>query len=74
MKLSLSLALLASSAVHGFAPTILGLRPATSLNARPDATAAIEAAMAATKKFGATSPEARMAWETVEEMDSADTR
>ena len=76
MKLSLSLALFATTAVHGFAPTIFGLHPATRLNsvARPDSSAAIEAAMAATKKYGATSPEARMAWEAVEEIDSSGTR
>ncbi|CAB9507090.1 expressed unknown protein [Seminavis robusta] len=75
MKLSLSLAFLAATAVHGFAPSTVGFRATTSLKSvdRPDASAAIEAAMAATKEFGATSTEARMAWETVEEMDAADT-
>ena len=33
-----------------------------------DSTAAIEAAMAASKEFGATSPEAQAAWEAVEEI------
>lgn len=74
MKLSISLALLAVTAVHGFAPATFGVRTATSLNSRPDATEAIKAAMAASEKYGATSVEARMAWETVEEMDSSDTR
>jgi hypothetical protein len=34
----------------------------------------IKAAMEAGKKFGAASPEARIAWEAVEEMDSSDNR
>lgn len=41
---------------------------------RPDASAAIQAAMQATKKFGATSPEARVAWDAVEEIDASDNR
>jgi hypothetical protein len=41
--------------------------------ARPDASELIQKAMAAAKEFGATSKEARLAWETVEEM-SASTR
>lgn len=36
-----------------------------------DATEAIKAAMAASKEFGPTSAEARMAWELVEEIDAA---
>ena len=76
MKLSLSLAVLAATAVHGFAPaaTTFGLRQSTNLFGRVDSSEAVKAAMEASKKFGPTSPEARMAWETVEEMDSSDTR
>ena len=40
---------------------------------RPDASELIKNAMAAAKEFGATSKEARLAWETVEEL-SASTR
>ena len=40
---------------------------------RPDASELIKQAMAAGKEFGATSKEARLAWETVEEL-SASTR
>ncbi|KAI2506275.1 CP12 domain [Fragilaria crotonensis] len=40
---------------------------------RPDASALIQEAMAAAKQFGATSKEARLAWEAVEEL-SASTR
>jgi hypothetical protein len=39
---------------------------------RPDATSAVQEAMEATKKFGPTSKEARVAWDIVEEMDSSD--
>jgi len=78
MKLSLSFAVLAAAAssVNAFAPPTFGVRQTTHLNSvtRPDASAAIKAALEASKKFGATSAEARMAWETVEEMDAADTR
>merc|ERR1712150_174849 len=38
---------------------------------RPDNSKFIEKAFEASKKFGASSPEARLAWETVEEMDSS---
>ena len=74
MKFSLSLAALAATAVQGFAPAAISVRPSTSLFDRPDSSEAVKAAMEASKKFGATSKEARMAWETVEEMDSSDLR
>jgi hypothetical protein len=38
---------------------------------RPDTSSLIQEAMAASKKFGPTSKEARLAWEAVEEMDSS---
>ena len=41
---------------------------------RPDASQAIQDALAASEKYGAGSPEARIAWEVVEDMDSADNR
>lgn len=76
MKLSLSIALMAAAtAVQGFAPTAtFGVRLTHTQLAmsRPDASEAVKAALEASKKFGPTSPEARMAWETVEEMDSSD--
>lgn len=46
----------------------------TTLFARPDSSAAVAAALEASKKYGATSPEARVAWEAVEDMDAADNR
>mmetsp|Transcript_15443 Transcript_15443/g.31900 ORF Transcript_15443/g.31900 Transcript_15443/m.31900 type:complete len:224 (-) Transcript_15443:750-1421(-) len=39
---------------------------------RVDSSSTIQAALEATKKFGATSPEARVLWDAVEEMDGAD--
>ena len=44
----------------------------SSLNARPDSSAAVADALRISKEFGSTSNEARLAWETVEEMDAAD--
>ena len=43
-------------------------------SARADASELIQEAMAASKKYGAASPEARLAWEAVEDMDAADNR
>lgn len=41
---------------------------------RPDTSPYIQAAIEASEKYGSTSEEARLAWETVEEMDAADNR
>ena len=41
---------------------------------RPDSSKAVAAALEASKKYGATSVEARLAWEAVEDMDAADNR
>jgi hypothetical protein len=46
----------------------------SSTTRRPDATAAIQAALEASKTHGPTSPEARVAWGAVEEMDASDNR
>ena len=56
------------------APSRFGAKPSTALNLeRGDSSAgAIEAAMAASRDFGATSKEARIAWETVEEINASD--
>jgi CP12 domain len=81
MKISLSAALIAcvacstASAFMGVvAPGLAVVRTPTHLQARADASAAIKAALDASKKFGATSPEARVAWDTVEEIDASDNR
>ena len=39
---------------------------------RVDTSDLIEEALAASKKYGASSPEARLAWEVVEEIDASD--
>lgn len=59
--------------VTAFAPSpSFGVRStALNVDARPDTSKYVDEAMAASKKFGATSKEARLAWEEVEEMDSS---
>ena len=75
MKLSALILLTGASAVSAFVPSASSSRAMTTLAAaRPDSSAAIQEALEASKKFGATSPEARVAWEIVEEMDSSDNR
>lgn len=76
---TIALALSLPAATQAFAPALFGTttaRPSTLLQttARPDASSAIQEALAASKQFGPTSPEARIAWEAVEDMDSSDTR
>lgn len=46
----------------------------TVLRARPDTSKQVEAALEASHRYGPTSPEARIAWEAVEEMDASDNR
>lgn len=72
MKIYLaSIALLVASA-HGFAPVPIGVRSrAPTALCMSDSETAIKDAMAASKKHGATSPEARAAWDIVEEIDAA---
>ncbi|KAL3928676.1 MAG: hypothetical protein SGBAC_012547 [Bacillariaceae sp.] len=73
MKFSTILALLAVSSAQAFCPSGMHMmRKTTTLQARADSSKLIEEALAASKKFGASSPEARLAWETVEEVDSSD--
>lgn len=63
------------AAVDAFAPAPMGVRPSVHLyNEKVDSSEAVKEAMAATKKFGATSPEAAAAWDVVEEMDASDNR
>ena len=40
----------------------------------PDASAAVEEALKITAAFGINSPEAKVAWDVVEEMDASDNR
>jgi hypothetical protein len=72
MKISISLAILA--AANAFSPSVMQMRKTTQLCARADSSELIQQALKASKKFGASSPEARLAWETVEEVDSSDNR
>jgi hypothetical protein len=46
----------------------------TSAASRPDVTQAVADAVNAAKRYGAASPEARLAWETVEELSASDNR
>ena len=53
-----------------FAPVSVS-RPQLTKTFMVDTAKAIEEAMAASKEFGASSPEARAAWDIVEEMDAS---
>jgi hypothetical protein len=46
----------------------------SSSTARPDVTRAVADAVDAAKRYGAASPEARVAWEAVEELSASDNR
>jgi hypothetical protein len=75
MKSSLLIITLFARSVSSFAPHgNIGISRSTSQlqNARIDSAEAVTAAIAASKKFGATSKEARVAWDIVEEMDARD--
>ena len=76
MKISLALLLATvATTTEGFAP-MAKISPSSSalFNARADTSELIKEAMAASKKYGAASPEARLAWEAVEEVDASDNR
>jgi len=75
MKSSLLIIVASARSVSCFAPygNIGVLRSTSKLqNARIDSADAVTAALAASKEFGATSKEARVAWDIVEEMDAGD--
>ena len=76
MKFSTFLALLAVASTEAFSPSRMQWTKATTtqLQARADSSGLIKEALAASKKYGASSPEARLAWEAVEEVDSSDNR
>lgn len=74
MKLSVTL-LLATTSASAFVAHQPSFVSKTQLSVvHPDASAAIEAAVQASKNFGPTSPEARVAWDVVEEISAADNR
>jgi len=66
--MKVSLILLSVVPVVSLTPSAFGVRAATRLLARPDSSTAVQAALEASKKFGATSPEARVAWDAVEDL------
>jgi hypothetical protein len=76
MKFSLATVALFAASAHAFAPTAptFGVRSTSLFATGVDSSGLIKEAMAASKEFGAASPEARVAWEAVEEMDSSDNR
>lgn len=71
MKLA-TLALLTGYS-SAFAPALMG-KTSTALFGRVDSSAAVQAALEASKKYGPASKEAALAWEVVEEMDASDNR
>ena len=71
--LATCVAYLASSA-SAFAPAFLPRSGSTQLQGRVDSSEAITEALRLSEEFGASSKEARLAWEVVEEMDSSDPR
>lgn len=54
--------------------SFVDMRGKICLCARPDTSKQVEAALEASHEYGPTSPEARIAWEAVEEMDASDNR
>lgn len=75
MKFTLATVALFAASANAFAPTAtFGVRSTSLFATGVDSSGLIKEAMAASKEFGAASPEARVAWEAVEEMDSSDNR
>lgn len=71
--MKLILASIFAASASAFAPSgMIANRHATALSERLDSSEAIQAALDASKKYGAASPEARVLWDIVEEMDAAD--
>ena len=69
MKCQIAFLLALAASTNAFAPSGFGARTSTLL--RADAEQAIKEAQAASEKFGASSPEARAAWDVVEEIDAS---
>lgn len=59
------------SSVSGFAPNAVQTRHSFVLKAHADSSKAIDEAMRLSKEFGSASPEARVAWDIVEEIDAS---
>ena len=71
MKFNAAILFIAASTCSAFVPKANMQRAASSRLLMQDTAQAVQAAMAASEKFGKTSPQARSAWELVEEMDAA---
>jgi hypothetical protein len=69
MKFCLALSLIASGLA--FAPTPAFVRTSTELFTTRDTSKEVQEALEISKKFGETSPEARAAWDIVEELDAS---
>jgi hypothetical protein len=76
MKTSLTILLLASAATStlAFVPLHTTTKSTMALFDRVDSSDLVKEALEISKKFGASSPEARLAWETVEEVEASDNR
>lgn len=74
MKLTIAITALMYSAAEAFSPAFSSDRFTSRLASRVDSSDFVKEALEISKKFGASSPEARLAWEAVEEMDSSDNR
>jgi len=74
MKFFLAIATIAAtvSTSSAFTATLPKAARATTMMAHPDSADLVQEAMKVTEEFGATSTEARLAWETVEEVDASD--
>ena len=70
MKICFALFLLSTAATKAFLPRASFVRPSVYMMAE-SSEEAVAAAMAASEKFGKSSPEAAAAWETVEEIDAS---
>merc|ERR550539_1407446 len=79
MKLLFPLLAVVLACSEAFSPSrLIGGRASTTImtsrhmSTRADSSALVEEALKISKEFGATSPEARLAWEAVEEVDASD--
>lgn len=74
MKYTIATIALLAASVSAFAPTPAFTRRSSPLMASADSTQLIKDAVAISEKYGKDSPEARLAWETVEEVNASDNR
>jgi hypothetical protein len=70
-------AVAAASSASAFMPASIQQKRSTAFvlsGTRVDSADLVKEALEISKKFGASSPEARLAWEAVEEVDASDNR